>query len=118
MIQCYINIFNNAKDALKTTAQTKKYFFITIKKTKTNVIIYLKDNAGGIPEEILPRVFEPYFTTKHKSQGTGLGLHMTYKLIVNGMHGDIKVENTTYNYDKNNYKGAVFTISLPIDTKK
>ncbi len=78
------------------------------------MIINIKDSGGGIPTDILSQIFEPYFTTKHKSRGTGLGLHMTYNLIVDGMHGTIKAYNTTYEYESTNYTGAQFVISLPI----
>jgi two-component system, NarL family, sensor histidine kinase EvgS len=124
LTQCLINIFNNAKDILikkdifkKSDATLKnidKLVFITTLVDKKNVHIKIKDNGGGIPKDIIDKVFEPYFTTKHQSQGTGLGLHMTYNLIVDGMGGKIKVVNQTYTYKGNEYTGAEFTISLPI----
>ena len=77
------------------------------------VVIRLRDNAGGIPDDIMSKVFEPYFTTKHKFQGTGLGLHMTYNLIKEGMKGRIKVSNHTYIYNEKEYTGAQFIIILP-----
>lgn len=79
------------------------------------MIIVFKDNAGGIGESIIQNIFEPYFTTKHKSQGTGLGLHMTYNIIVNHMKGSIKVLNEEYEFDGKIYKGAKFIIKLPLD---
>jgi len=111
LIQCFMNIFNNAKDALKEI-ESDKYIFITTKIEDENVFITFKDNAGGIKEEILPKIFEPYFTTKHKSQGTGLGLSMTYRIIVDGMNGSLAVETVSYTYDKVEFQGAQFTISL------
>ena len=62
---------------------------------------------------MLPNIFEPYFTTKHQSLGTGLGLHMTYNLIVEGMKGTIEASNVSYEYNEYNYIGAEFLISLP-----
>ena len=112
LIQCLINIFNNAKDALKVKNIGERLIFISTYINEDKTIIKIKDNAGGIQPEVLPHVFEAYFTTKHKSQGTGLGLNMTYNLIVNGMSGNIEVKNITYEYEGNNYSGAEFFISL------
>jgi len=115
LIQCFMNIFNNAKDVLKenVTNKEKRVIFISAFMKNDNVVIKIKDNAGGILESILPRIFEPYFTTKHKSQGTGLGLHMTYNLIVDGMRGTIEASNVKYKYDGQDYVGAEFTVTLP-----
>ncbi|MDC0932719.1 MASE3 domain-containing protein [Arcobacteraceae bacterium] len=113
LIQCLINLFNNSKDVL-TILESERLIFVSTFIENKNVIISFKDNAGGIPEEILPKIFEPYFTTKHKSQGTGLGLHMTYNLIVDGMNGTIMASTVTYNYEDNEYTGVEFIISLPI----
>ena len=57
-------------------------------------MITLEDNGGGIPQDIIEKVFEPYFTTKFKNQGTGLGLYMSKAIIENNMDGTMKVENT------------------------
>ena len=103
---------NNAKDALKEKNIGERLIFISTYINEDKTIIKIKDNAGGIQPEVLPHVFEAYFTTKHKSQGTGLGLNMTYNLIVNGMSGNIEVKNITYEYEGNNYSGAEFFISL------
>jgi len=113
LIQCFINIFNNAKDALAGQEIKERLLFITTIKDTDNIIIKIKDNATGIPKNILPNIFEPYFTTKHKSQGTGLGLSMTYSFIVDGMNGNIEVENINFEYNSVKYKGAEFTITLP-----
>ncbi|MEA3554116.1 MAG: ATP-binding protein, partial [Campylobacterota bacterium] len=107
------NIFNNAKDAYENSDK-KKIILINTSVKNDKVIIIFKDNAGGIPNDVLPKIFEPYFTTKHQSQGTGLGLNMTYNLIVDGMNGDIKAQNIEYIYKNNKYKGAQFKILLPI----
>jgi len=115
LTQCFINIFNNAKDILNEKVQSdKRYLFITTEQSLHNVLIKIKDNGRGINEEILPKIFEPYFTTKHQSQGTGLGLHMTYSLIVMGMNGTIEAKNVCFDYNGENYNGAEITISLPI----
>ena len=114
LIQCLINIFNNAKDALNenTTDKHNRFIFISTSQKNDKAIIKIKDNAGGIKEDILPKIFEPYFSTKHKSQGTGLGLHMTYNLIVDGMNGTVEAFNTNYEYKEKKYSGAEFIITL------
>lgn len=114
LIQCFINIFNNAKDILIENNVEEKFIFISMSVENDNAIIKIKDNGGGIAEDILPKLFEPYFTTKHKAQGTGLGLHMTYNLIVNTMAGSIDASTVTYEHDGKKYTGAEFTITLPM----
>jgi len=113
LVQCFINIFNNAKDVLKEIDESERLFFVTVEKQAGNIVIKLTDNAGGIPIDVLPRIFEPYFTTKHKSQGTGIGLHMTYNMIVDGMHGNLEASTVTYEYNGVTYQGAEFKITLP-----
>jgi PAS domain S-box-containing protein len=112
LLQCYLNIFNNAKDVFVSNEQQKKLFIIDVLENEKDVVILLKDNGGGIPEKIISRIFEPYFTTKHKSQGTGLGLHMTYNLITKGMDGNIEVKNISYTYNEENYNGAQMSIQI------
>ena len=116
LAQCLINIFNNAKDALNEniTSQENKFIFISTSLENDQAVIKIKDNGGGIPTDVISHIFEPYFTTKHQTQGTGLGLHMTYKLIVDGMAGTIESSNTSYEYEGKSYVGAEFVISLPI----
>jgi len=113
LIQSIISIFNNAKDVLaKVENKDNKFIFISTSIQNDKVSIKIKDSGGGIPEDIISKVFEPYFTTKHQFQGTGLGLNMTYRLIVDYMNGDIKVTNETYTYNDKEYTGAEFTIQL------
>ncbi|MDC0933859.1 PAS domain-containing protein, partial [Arcobacteraceae bacterium] len=112
LVQCYMNIFNNAKDALY---QTEEKLIIINSYIENNMVnISIKDNAGGIQKDIISKVFEPYFTTKYKYQGTGLGLHMTYNLIVDGMEGSIEVNNTNFIYENKEFIGAEFIITLLI----
>ncbi len=116
LIQCFMNIFNNAKDALvENNDEDDRFIFISQIINENNVIIEFKDNAGGIPEDIIDKVFEPYFTTKHKSQGTGLGLHMSYNLVTNGMKGTLEVKNDEYDFNGKHYKGACFGIVIPLN---
>ena len=73
------------------------------------------DNAGGIKEKIINRVFEPYFTTKHKSQGTGIGLYMSEEIVKNHLDGSILVSNENYSYENIDYTGAKFTIKIFVE---
>jgi PAS domain S-box-containing protein len=116
LIQCFINIFNNSKDALQKLKDKDKLIFISLYKENDFIFIDFKDNAGGIPKEYINRVFEPYFTTKHKSLGTGIGLNMTYQIIT-AMDGIISVQNTTFMYNEKEYTGALFKIKFPINKR-
>jgi len=111
LIQAFINIINNAKDALLgIDGIENKYIFIDIKRVKHQCEITIKDNGGGINVAVLEHIFEPYFTTKHQSKGTGLGLAMSYKIITQIHTGSITASNTTFEYKGKKYKGAKFTI--------
>lgn len=116
LIQALLNIINNAKDAL-CNIDNPRYIFINISKNKNSVEIEILDNAKGIKPKIIDRIFEPYFTTKFKSQGTGIGLYMTKKIVEDSLNGTIKVSNKEFKYEDENYKGASFIISIPLDTK-
>ena len=113
-IQVIINILNNAIDALETKQMDKKLIFITIFKEDDSVVIIIKDNAGGIHEKIKNKVFEAYFTTKEKSQGTGIGLYMSYIIITKHMGGELTVHNQSYVYEDIKYTGASFKIKIPV----
>ena len=113
LIQCFINIFNNAKDALIEIEEENRLLSIKTFIYDNKVHISFKDSAGGIEKDILPKIFDPYFSTKHQSQGTGLGLHMTYKLIVDGMGGTVDAKNSKFEYKGKEYKGTKLKIILP-----
>jgi signal transduction histidine kinase len=115
LIQVLMILLNNAKDVLEMKdKKEKRYIFIDIYEKDENVIIQIKDNGNGISENIMNKIFEPYFTTKHKSQGTGIGLYMCEEIIVKHMYGNISVENVEYIYKGTKCKGACFSLSLPI----
>jgi len=114
LTQALLNIIKNAKDVLITLDKDeKKLLFINIYQKNDNILIEIKDNGGGISENIIDKVFEPYFTTKHKSQGTGIGLYMTQSIITRDFFGTISVENITYIYENQSYNGAKFTVKIP-----
>jgi PAS domain S-box-containing protein len=105
--QVVINIINNAKDAIINRQEIKeikegKIEINITKDTKTHITI--QDNGGGVPDEILHKVFEPYFTTKFQSKGTGLGLYMSKTIIEINMGGTLMVQNRD--------SGAMFEIVL------
>jgi len=103
--QVLLNIFNNSKDAIKINNIKKGKIEVAIDTRSNNIIISISDNGGGIPIDILEKIFEPYFTTKFKHQGTGLGLYMSKMIIENSMGGKLKVSNVE--------DGAVFDIVIP-----
>jgi len=107
--QAIINILNNAKDILLERNIDEPWIELNLEQNNNNIIITIEDNGGGIPEDIMSKIFELYFTTKHQSQGTGLGLSMSYNVITNSLKGKLWVENT-----KN---GAKFFIEIPLDKR-
>ncbi len=104
--QVILNIISNAKDALNEANPPQKLIKIDIKECKKSLTIDIEDNAGGVPPQIIEKIFEPYFTTKQHKKGTGLGLYMSKMIIEESMGGELRVKNA-----KN---GAKFTIRLPL----
>jgi len=98
--QVVLNIINNAIDILKERNVKDATINIRIDGKK----IEIEDNAGGIPEDIKDKIFEPYFTTKFQSQGTGIGLYMSRIIITQHFNGKL--------YAYNSKNGAVFVIDL------
>jgi signal transduction histidine kinase len=115
-IQVILNIINNAINAFEDKNNNHKFIFIDAYKENNKIIIQIKDNAGGIEKNIIDRVFEPYFTTKHKSQGTGIGLYMSLEIIKKHMNGNLTVSNEEFTYENIKCIGAQFTIELPANT--
>ncbi|MDR3177856.1 MAG: PAS domain S-box protein [Campylobacteraceae bacterium] len=104
--QAILNIINNAKDALLDKSDGERELEISSKYENGFVLISIADNAGGIDNEAIDKIFEPYFTTKHASSGTGLGLYIVKMIIENSMNGTVRV--------KNHGMGANFIIKIPI----
>ncbi|MFW2441988.1 cache domain-containing protein [Aliarcobacter butzleri] len=115
LIQALINILNNSRDEL-IKKDGERFIFVDAFEKDNFINIIIKDNAGGVIKENLNKIFEPYFTTKYKSQGTGIGLYMTEEIITKHLNGTIYVENVEFTYDEKEYFGAEFTIKIDLNT--
>lgn len=107
--QVFLNILNNAKDAIVEREIVAARITITIGGEAGSAVVTVADNAGGIPEEIINKVFDPYFTTKGPQQGTGIGLFMSKTIIEKNMGGRLFVRNTG--------AGAEFRIEVGNDSR-
>jgi signal transduction histidine kinase/ABC-type nitrate/sulfonate/bicarbonate transport system substrate-binding protein len=112
LIQVLMSILNNSRDAFKTVKNQERFIFIDVSRVKNDVTIKIKDNAGGVKKDILEKIYEPYFTTKHRGQGTGIGLYMCEEIIAKHMNGKIESVNKKYIYDDVEYKGLETIITL------
>jgi PAS domain S-box-containing protein len=104
--QAVLNIINNAKDAFDKKENKQRLITIDALKRKDFIHINIADNAGGINDDILDKIFEPYFTTKYASLGTGLGLYIVKIIVESSMKGEVSVKNIN--------GGANFEIKIPI----
>jgi len=118
LLQAIVNIICNAKDALKKIPNDDRYIFISTKNLENSVEITITDTGKGIPEDVIGNIFKPYFTTKQKTYGTGLGLHMAHNIIEQNMSGELTVKNKHTTYKSSTYLGASFTIVLDLNEKK
>jgi len=109
--QVIINLLKNAKDAIGKDG----IIFITVEQKKNIITINVKDSGNGIPKKLMEKIFEPYFTTKHQSVGTGLGLFMSHEIITKSMNGIFEVKNENFSYKFKNYYGASFSITFNTD---
>lgn len=114
LIQALINILNNSRDEL-IKKDGERFIFVDAFEKDNFINIIIKDNAGGVIKENLDKIFEPYFTTKYKSQGTGIGLYMTEEIITKHLNGTICVENVEFTYNEKEYFGAEFTIRIDLN---
>ncbi len=92
-MQVILNILKNAQDNFKERATKNPKITITCKDSDDKVIIEICDNGGGIPEDIMPKIFDPYFSTKDEKNGTGLGLHMSKTIVEEHHNGKLQVSN-------------------------
>ncbi len=102
--QVIVNLFNNAKDVLIEKDVYPAYIKVFIIKGDNRTVIKVCDNGGGIPEAMLSKIFDPYFSTKEQGKGTGIGLYMSKMIIEDHMQGKLSVTNTA--------EGACFNIEL------
>ena len=105
-----MNIIHNAEDIFRERKIKNREILIQPQFENGKLQIIICDNAGGIPKDILPKVFDPYFTTRHETQGTGLGLYMSRELIQKSFQGEIYVKNRE---NDGQVIGASFIIELP-----
>ncbi len=119
LIHVVLNLINNSKDILssKKSLNEKKILIIT-KQAKRKIIINIIDNGGGIKDDIITKIFDPYFSTKHKSMGTGIGLYMSKQLVERHMNGKIYCKNLKHKFGtKNFFDSAMFSVELPLEEK-
>ncbi|HEY9701065.1 MAG TPA: ATP-binding protein, partial [Allocoleopsis sp.] len=104
--QVFMNIISNAIDAIENQPDPR---IITIKteQNQSNIIIRIRDNGPGIPENIKKKLFDPFFTTKPVGKGTGLGLSISYQIVVEKHKGLIQCLSEPG-------QGAEFYISIPL----
>lgn len=113
LVQVFIQILNNSIDVL-LEKDFDRYIFIDI-KTKNNLIfIKIQDSGKGINEKIQDKIFEPYFTTKHQSIGKGIDLYNCKQMIESLFKGKITASNKEKYFQDKRYKGACFTITIPL----
>jgi len=106
--QVILNLIKNAEDALMEKRVKNPYIKISTFKKGNDFVLEVSDNAGGVPKEIIDKIFDPYFSTKTKRDGMGLGLYMSKIIIEEHCNGKMEVYN-----DK---MGAVFRIVLGDDS--
>ena len=94
LIQVLLNIFNNSKDAIKGFNPKNGVVLVDVIVSENSLKITIQDNGGGIKQEVIDRVFEPYFTTKFQDEGTGIGLYMSKMIIEESMNGKLTLENS------------------------
>ena len=114
-LQILLNILLNTKDILiKRNIDIPRLIFIDVKKEDSIISIKIKDNAGGISENTINKIFEEQFPIKDKINKKRLDLYMCKQIIEKSIEGKIKVSNVEYFYNKTKYKGLEFILEFPI----
>ncbi len=111
--QVLLNLLSNAKDALMESKNENKAIYVDMSEDEAFNIITIIDNGGGIPLEIISKIFDPYFTTKHQFVGTGIGLYASKDIIENNMNGSLIVKNIDEVIEGIHFKGASFSVFIP-----
>ena len=122
-IKCYANevdilsiiqtLINNSIEVLQNLDE--KLIFISVSQEHDQIVFNFFDNGGGIATSIIDKIFEPYFTTEHRSLGKGLNLFKVYLLVTYSLKGEIEVENKKFQHKNKEYKGAHFEITFPVN---
>ena len=105
LMQVFVNIIKNAKEALAEKEMSEKKITISVQEREDGITIAICDNAGGVNDAIVESIFNPYFTTKGEKNGTGLGLYISKTIVENHLGGALSVKNSN--------GGACFEIALP-----
>ena len=109
MVQVILNILKNAQDNFKEKKIKDPKIVITCKYIDSKVTLEICDNGGGIPEDVIPNIFDSYFSTKDEKNGTGLGLYMSKTIVHEHHNGNLLVNNRD--------NGVCFTIELLVGDK-
>ncbi|MBE9525511.1 MAG: HAMP domain-containing histidine kinase [Proteobacteria bacterium] len=110
LMQVILNLIKNSEDNILDKELEDSFICIRSYDTDEQLILEIKDNGGGVPDNIIDKIFDPYFSTKTQKDGTGLGLYMSKIIIEEHCGGKLSV----FNYESDGAKGAVFQISLNI----
>ncbi len=113
MVNVILNLINNACDALKAKQDNNRSITIISSRNDNSPTLLVQDNAGGISENSIEKIFEPYFSTKMDDDGTGIGLYMSKMIIEQHMDGYLTVENIQYESEFGLERGAQFKIKMP-----
>lgn len=97
LLQALLIVINNAIDACSQKETSSMcLILIRVEKTKKHTLISVEDNGHGIPSDIIDKIYDPYFTTKHKSKGTGLGLYILKMIIEEHISGKIEISSDEF----------------------
>ena len=118
LTEVFLNILKNCVDILTYREVSPKVVHVSFIDLDDKIRITIHDNGGGIEEQNLSKIFDPYFTTKHKSQGVGLGLYISAKNIKEHFNGDLYVKNEEMMIDGKEFIGAKFIIEFQKESNR